>query len=282
MTISARISGRTPQSLLDHIVDGILDTGVPLTEGAVLDLLSTLRPSQIVGMTASAAIVADKLSPTKAVLSTFTDEELLASGDTVVEIGGQATTVAAAMTAGVAPDFVLASVKMPKEVCRWYTLHYLSLTGALPQSVQDINAASSQLESEFSDAYLYQSVSAYLDASPDLTWLSLMGLDGVATPVPGVVTSTRILIEGLIKVLSTDTTTSISVDPVAKDLIVQCCTRLGVNTLMHYRQVQEIRRVYESFALVVASYAKTPAALDGILAALRAELVARGAGGGSA
>ncbi|TXH14509.1 MAG: hypothetical protein E6R03_08965 [Hyphomicrobiaceae bacterium] len=231
------------KSLLDYIVDDLIDDGVPVTREGALDLLAVLSPAQITPLTASQATLADRLLPTMLVLDTLRDMNWQDLADKKVSLEDRESTVAELLHEDQYPlDFVLAGIRLPDAVCRWYVAEHLSEQNSIwPETADQLKTT----DTRFSIDYVHEQVVHYLDARPvDSAWIHILGVPGVAK---GRVKTTRELVRSLKTVLATGI-----VGPELEVFDKQGLTELSwvvndldIKDVKHFKQVSQVRSSFD-------------------------------------
>ena len=236
------------KKLIDYVVDDLIDDGVPLTRDGIKDLLAVMSPAQITPLTASQAILADRMIPSQLVFEQFRDVNWQTLADRKVRLRDSEGTVAELLHEGDYPlDFVLAGVRLPSDVCRWYVLEYLSDTDLLwPNTVAELKTAT--LETKLSFDYIHEQVTEYLDVRPlDTDWLHILGIPGVSI---GKIKTNRQLITSLLLVLRTGSLDGSQLDAHSQEGLEGLnwvMKDLGIKNIKHYKQVDQIKVAFDSF-----------------------------------
>lgn len=272
------------KSLVDYVVDDLLEAGVLLTRDGIKDLLAIMPPNEIATLTPSQAVVIDSLRPMMLVLEQFRSGPIQFLADKVVNLPEGDKTVAELLGSDKYPaDFVLAGLKIPKDVCRWYVLEHLSETGRIwpdtPEKLDDL----STLDTRFRKDYLYDEVHAYLHGQPDTAWLSIFGIPDV---MPFGVTTTLQLIEVLYKFLQSMGQVQELLGLTSKQAVVDLAwmkEAFGVQSLVHYRPVKVARKLSADFTDLASLYAKQQvasgtdraAAAEAVVAKIRQDVISK-------
>lgn len=259
--------------LLDYIVSDVLSSGTPVTETSVRDLLTTLAPSKIRGLSSAQAIVADRTAPNKAVMRMFPDETSIMNhaNDTITMQGKKPMRVWEALESDIAPDFVMACIKMPPEVCRWYVIDHLSQTGLFTPSTPDGWSITS---TEFEHGYLDSEVRSYLKGPVDTSLLDFFGLAGKVSVKMPVVSDAYGLLLAILYFLDPASTSGWSkyLDDISgsRNLVTKVCSGFGLKNLLHMRQAAMLTDSYDTFLGVLQAHID-PAMLDTVLTNLKTD-----------
>lgn len=174
MAATIKPSGK---NLLNYVVETVIKAGVPLTELAVADLLSTTALTSLVLMKDSnELLVADKIGPTqiayaavKSPVHTIANEKVL--------IEETELTVADALLK-YPDDFVLACYNLPDLVARFYVVIHMSNSPG-GEIWPDSHVELGYLKTKFSPKYLFSEVVDFLNAQAMIAeWEAIFGLSG--------------------------------------------------------------------------------------------------------
>lgn len=272
------------KTLIDHVVDDLLETGLLLTKEAIRDLLTVMSPAQIIPLSSSQQLLIDAVRPFMLTLDQFRNEPIQFLADKEITLPEGTATVAEWLATGKFPvDFLLAALKLPFDVCRWYVLEYLSETGNMwPEDVQGLEDLST-LDTRFTKEYIHEQVQSYLAGTPDYSWISIFGIPDVSVFN---VYSTAELIGALRGFLQSMGSRHANLNFTSKTPIVDLTwmkDTFGIESVPHFRPVKQARALASDFADLAAGYVtalsrsgiSADAATDNVVAKIKASVIAR-------
>jgi hypothetical protein len=245
------------KSLIDLVIEDIRWNDGPLmSDEAFRDLLSVNSPTEITHLTVEEAIVLDRIKPTMLALE-CAPKPIHRQAMTMVKTAEGSSTVAKLMSQEkYPPDFILACLRVPDHVCRWYALEYLSERNA-PWPEVYTEGSIDNIDTRFDPQYLFDSVHAYLRRDVDLAWVEIFGLEGLISLKN--VTTTKDAIEAILSFLSLGSGIWVKcVEPQAgvREKIVETCDILGISTVVHYQQVRKTISTLDAVNDLVVSSVK--------------------------